>query len=336
MKSYRIDRFGLAALEQSEGSEFEPGPGQVVVGVEAVSLNYRDLLMVRGEYNPRLRLPLVPCSDGAGTILRVGEGVEDAEVGQRVAGCFAQGWLGGEPPAGVHALTLGGPRDGMLAEEVLLESAGVVPLPAHLSPGEAACLPCAGVTAWSALHKGGGLRSGEWVLIQGTGGVSTFALQLAKLAGARIIVTSRSEAKLERARALGADETILIPATPRWGKAARELSEGGVHLVVEVGGAETWGESLSACRTGARVAVIGVLSGREAKIDFAPVLMRQLRLQGVFVGSRADFMALNAAVEAYELRPLVDRTFAFGAAREAFEALERAEHQGKLVIDVRP
>lgn len=334
MKSYRIERFGVSELSLSEGPDLEPGPGQVVVGVEAVSLNYRDLLMVRGDYNPRLKLPVVPCSDGAGVIRRVGAGVSAVTVGERVAGCFAQGWLDGRPPLDVHTQTLGGPRDGVLAEEVLLEACGVVPIPAHLSAVEAACLPCAGVTAWSALHGGCGLRSGEWVLVQGTGGVSTFALQLAKLAGARVIVTSRSEAKLERARALGADATILTPETPRWGKAARELSSGGVDLVVEVGGAGTWAESLSACRTGARLAVIGVLSGRETQLDVAPILMRQLQLQGVFVGSRADFLALNAAVSAHELRPVVDRVLPFAAVEEAFGVMERGEHQGKLVIEV--
>lgn len=334
MKSYRIESFGLEGLNLGEGPALEPGPGQVVIGVEAASLNYRDLLMVRGHYNPRLKLPVVPCSDGAGRVLRVGAGVSDWSEGQRVAGCFAQGWLDGRPPADAHAKTLGGPLDGALAEEMLVEAAGLVPVPEHLSPAEAACLPCAGVTAWSALHGAGGLRAGEWVLVQGTGGVSTFALQLAKLAGARVIVTSRSEAKLERARALGADATILTPETPRWGKAARELSDGGVDLVVEVGGAGTWSESLSACRSGARVAVIGVLSGRETQLDVAPILMRQLRLQGVFVGSRADFLALNAAVTAHELRPVVDRSFPLAEAKEAFEVMARGEHQGKLVIEV--
>jgi NADPH:quinone reductase-like Zn-dependent oxidoreductase len=334
VKSYRIESFGLEGLTLHEGPELEPGPGQVVVALEAASLNYRDLLMVRGHYNPRLKLPVVPCSDGAGTVRRLGAGVVGFEVGQRVAGCFAQGWLDGRPPADAHAKTLGGPLDGALAEELLVEATGLVAIPEHLSAVEAACLPCAGVTAWSALHGAGGLRPGEWVLVQGTGGVSTFALQLAKLAGARVIVTSRSEAKLERARSLGADATILTPKTPRWGKAARELSGGGVDLVVEVGGAGTWAESLSACRSGARVAVIGVLSGRETQLDVAPILMRQLRLQGVFVGSRADFSALNAALTAHVLRPLVDRTFAFAEAKEAFGVMERGEHQGKLVIEI--
>lgn len=333
MRRYRIERFGLSGLELSEGPALVPGPGQVVVKVEAASLNFRDLLMVRGEYNPRLKLPVVPCSDGAGVVARVGPGVAELDVGQRVAGCFAQGWLDGRPPADAHAKTLGGPLDGSLAEEILLDAHGVVPVPEHLSAVEAACLPCAGVTAWSAIHGSGGLRPGEWVLVQGTGGVSTFALQLAKLAGARVIATSRSEAKLERARSLGADATILTPETPRWGKAARELSGGGVDLVVEVGGAGTWAESLSACRSGARVAVIGVLSGRETQLDVAPILMRQLRLQGVFVGSRADFLALNAALAAHELRPVVDRTFPMAEARAAFEVMERGEHQGKLVIE---
>lgn len=334
MKSYRIESFGLDGLRLHEGPDPAPGPGQVCVDVRAVSLNYRDLLMVEGSYNPRLALPLVPCSDGVGLVSAAGPGVDAALVGQRVAGCFAQGWLAGAPPLDVHGTTLGGPLPGMLSERVVLAASGVVPIPAYLSDLEAACLPCAGVTAWQALHEHGGLRPGEWVLVQGTGGVSTFALQLAKLAGARVIVTSRSEAKLERARELGADETIHSSATPRWGKRAREISGFGVDLVVEVGGTATWGESLSALRPGGRLAVIGVLSGRELSLDLAPILMRQLRLQGIFVGSRHMFEALNLALSAHRLRPLIDAVFPFAEAPEAFRALERAEHQGKLAIQV--
>lgn len=335
MKSFRIESFGIEGLRVHEGPEPMPGPGEVRVEVAAVSLNYRDLLMVQGRYNPRLALPLVPCSDGVGVVSALGPGVSGLALGERVAGCFAQGWASGPPPGDVHQSTLGGPLPGMLSEQVVLAASGVVRVPDYLSDHEAACLPCAGVTAWQALHEHGGLRPGEWVLVQGTGGVSSFALQLAKQAGARVVVTSRSAAKLERARALGADATILSSEVTAWGKRARELSGGGVDLVVEVGGAETWSESLSALRAGGRVAVIGVLSGREVHLDMAPILMRGLRLQGVFVGSRLMFEALNAALSAHELRPLVDTSFPFEAAPEAFRALERGEHQGKLTIAVR-
>lgn len=301
--------------------------------MKAVSLNYRDLLMVRGHYNPRQPLPLVPCSDGVGVVDAVGDGVDRVAVGDRVATVFAQGWLAGAPEASLVRSTLGGPLDGTLAESMVLSAEGVVKVPAHLSDVQAATLPCAAVTAWSALAGQGSVCAGDTVLVQGTGGVSIFALQLAQLLGARVIVTSSSDAKLERARALGAWQTVNYRATPEWGKAVRALTEGrGVDHVVEVGGAGTLEQSLKAVRVGGSVSVIGVLSGTRSSVDVIPILMGNVRLQGILVGSRADFEAMNRAIDAHRLEPVVDRVFPFAEAQAAFEHLASGSHLGKICI----
>ncbi|MCA9549631.1 MAG: NAD(P)-dependent alcohol dehydrogenase [Myxococcales bacterium] len=338
MRAYEITQaFGLENLKVVERPRPEPGPGQVAVAVSAVSLNYRDLLMVRGHYNPRQPLPLVPCSDGAGTVRAVGPGVSRVKVGDRVASCFFQGWSAGAVPRDKAALrsTLGGPLGGTLAEEVILEEGGVVAAPAGLSDEEVATLPCAALTAYSALLRQGGLQPGDTLLIQGTGGVALFGLAFAKMAGARVIITSSSDEKLERARALGADETINYKSTPEWGKAARALTDGaGVDHVLELGGAGTMQESLRAVRAGGHISLIGVLAGGAAKLDLTPVLMQNVRIQGVLVGSRSDFEAMNRAIVQHDLRPVIDRTFAFDEAPAAFEHMGAAAHFGKICVRV--
>lgn len=337
MKAYEIQGgFGLDNLKPTERPDPTAGPGQVLLEVRAVSLNYRDLLTVKGHYNPRQPLPLVPCSDGAGEIVAVGDGVTRVTVGDRVATCFTQGWLGGRPSAEGLRSTLGGPLDGTLCERMVLDAEGVVRVPEHLSDAEAATLPCAALTAWSALFEQGSVGPGDTILVQGTGGVSIFALQLASLAGARVIVTSSSDAKLERARALGAWQTVNYRAERDWGKAVRKLTGGeGVDHVVEVGGAGTLEQSLKAVKVGGTVSVIGVLSGVSAPFSVIPVLMQQVRLQGILVGSREGFEAMNRAIAAHELHPVVDRVVPFADALEAFRAMERAEHVGKICIAVR-
>jgi len=327
------DGFGLDRLTVAERPEPRPGPGQVLLRMRAASLNYRDLLTVRGQYNPKQPLPLVPCSDGAGEVVAVGEGVSRAAVGDRVATLFAQGWLSGEPDREKLRSTLGGPLDGTLAELMVLDQNGVVPVPHHLSDEEAATLPCAAVTAWSALTTPGPVGAGDVVVAQGTGGVSVFALQLARLLGARVIVTSSSDEKLERARELGAWETIHYVERPDWGREVRKLTGGrGADLIVEVGGAGTLAQSLDAVRIGGRIALIGVLSGTAAKIDVIPVLMKQVRVQGLLVGHREGFEAMNRAVEQHELRPVVDRVFAFNEVRAALEHMAGGKHFGKICI----
>ncbi|MCA9256774.1 MAG: NAD(P)-dependent alcohol dehydrogenase [Phycisphaerales bacterium] len=336
MRAFEIQQtFGLDSLTLCERPDPTPGPGEVMIRVLAASLNYRDLLMVQGHYNPRQPLPLIPLSDGVGIVESVGPGVSRVKVGDRVAGVFAQTWMAGDPPADVRSFTLGGPLDGMLAEKVILREAGALPVPEHLTDEQAATLPCAGVTAWSALVELGNLRAGDTVLLQGTGGVSIFALQFAKLAGARAIITSSSDEKLERCRRLGADETINYVATPDWDGAVRDMTEGrGVDHVVEVGGAGTFGKSLRAVRIGGRISVIGILSGVQAPTELTAILMRRLAVQGIFVGSRATFEAMNRAVAHGKLAPVVDRVFPFEDARSAFDAMRGAKHFGKIVIRV--
>lgn len=320
--------FGLDHLARSEDAPSEPGRGQIAVRIRACSLNYRDLLVVRGEYDPRYDLPFVPLSDGAGEVVAVGRDVDEWKVGDRVIGCFAPQWQGGEPTKAMLRAARGAPPiGGMLRERVVGDASGWVATPEHLSDEEAATLPCAALTAWNALE---GVRAGETVLVEGTGGVSIAALQLAQLKGARVIVTSSSAAKRERAKELGAWQVLDYVAEPKWGKAVASL--GGAHRVVEVGGAETINEALRAVRVGGEIAIIGVLSGVKAEIALTKVLMNGVNLRGIMVGSRELFEQMNRAIVAHELRPVVDRVFDFDDAPEAFAYLTRGAHFGKVCI----
>jgi NADPH:quinone reductase-like Zn-dependent oxidoreductase len=336
MKAYEIQGgFGIDNLKAVQRPDPSPGPGQVLVRLHACSLNYRDYMTVEGTYNPRQKLPLIPCSDGAGEVAAVGEGVTRFRPGDRVMGLFAQAWQSGDPTLEVRKTTLGGPLDGMLAEAIVLHESGLVPIPGHLSYEEAACLPCAGVTAWNALFEERSVRPGDTVLLQGTGGVSIFALQFARIAGARVIITSSSDEKLRRAKELGAWETINRKTTPEWDKRVLELTNGeGADHVVEVGGAGTLERSLKAARLGGRVSVIGVLSGAKAEVAVTWILMKGVHLRGVFVGSRATFEAMNRAVTLHEIRPVVDRVFPFEKAPDAFRLMQQGGHFGKIVVNV--
>jgi len=334
MRAYEIqNKFGLESLVQVERPDPSAGPYQAVIKMRAASLNYRDLLTVEGKYNPRLRLPLVPLSDGVGEVVAVGEGVTRVKPGDRVAANFSQKWLGGEPARAKLGASLGGPLDGMLTEYRALHEEGLVHVPGHLTDEEAATLPCAAVTAWNSLINMGGLSTGETVLVQGTGGVSIFALQFAKLAGARVIVTSSSDEKLERAKKLGADFGVNYTTTPDWDKRAKELTAGiGVDHIVEVGGAGTFGKSLRAIKIGGHIGLIGNLSGNATEVNLVQILMQNLRIQGVMVGSRDTFESMNRAVALHEMRPVIDRVFAFDEARQAFEHMASGSHFGKICI----
>ncbi len=328
-RRWQINDFGLDHLALSEGAPSEPGRGQIQVRIRACSLNYRDLLVVRGEYDPRYELPFVPLSDGAGEVVAVGRDVEQWKVGDRVIGCFAPRWQGGEPDKAMLRAARGAPPlGGMLRETVIGDADGWVATPAHLSDEEAATLPCSTLTAWNALE---GVRAGETVLVQGTGGVSIAALQLAQLKGARVIVTSSDAAKRERATELGAWQVLDYVAEPKWGKKVA-TAYGGAHRIVEVGGAETINESLRAIRVGGEIGIIGVLSGVKAQIALTKVLMNGVSLRGIMVGSRELFTQMNRAIEAHELRPVVDRVFDFDEAPEAFAYLTRGAHFGKVCI----
>jgi NADPH:quinone reductase-like Zn-dependent oxidoreductase len=311
--------------------------------MHAVSLNYRDLMMVKGLYNPKMALPRIPCSDGAGEIVAVGEGVTRIKPGDRVCGIFMQRWLDGPLTQEKSKAALGGDVDGMLAEYALLDEDGVVRIPEHLSYEEAATLPCAGVTAWNALHNAGEpphpALPGETVLVQGTGGVSLFALQFAKLLGATVIGISSSNGKLERAHDLGLDAGYNYNERPDWSKWVGEMTSGlGADRIIEVGGAGTFGQSLRATRVGGIIAQIGVLSGATTSEPLAltPILHKQLRVQGIYVGSRAMFEQMNSAISKARLHPVIDRIFPFDQAREAFLHMQSASHLGKIVISVAP
>jgi NADPH:quinone reductase-like Zn-dependent oxidoreductase len=333
MKQWQIQAFGIDSLALVEKDSVQPGFGQVLVRVHAISLNYRDLMVVLGKYNPKLSMPRVPCSDGAGEVVAVGAGVTQWNAGDRVAGIFMQNWLDGRPSAAKQKGALGGDIDGMLATEVVLSEDGLVRIPEHLSYAEASTLPCAGVTAWNALFTAAATQPGDTVLIQGTGGVSIFALQFAKLAGARVIGTSSSDAKLLRARALGLDAGLNYREHPDWEKWALEQTGGeGVDLVVEVGGGDTMARAVRATKHGGTVAQIGVLTGANEGVDIRPVLVKQIRIHGVYVGSRADFLAMNRAIAQFKLKPAIDTVFPFAEAREALRHMESGAHFGKIVI----
>lgn len=321
--------FGLDQTGFVDLSEPTAGPGQVLVRVRAASLNFRDLLLAKGQYNPRLKLPRVLGSDAAGEVVAVGDGVTRFNVGDRVAGCFMPNWVDGPIADAKAKPTYGNEVDGVLTELVAIPEGGVVGVPAGLSFAETATLPCAGVTAWNALA---GCGPGSTVLLQGTGGVSVFSLQFAKALGARVLITSSSDEKLARALGMGADAGVNYRTNPDWDKWAREQTGGaGVDLVVEVGGAGTLERSAKAVKGGGNISLIGVLAGAGA---FNPiqVLMKAITVRGIFVGSRAMFEAMNATIEAKGIRPAVDRVFPLDECAEAFRHLESGSHFGKVVV----
>jgi NADPH:quinone reductase-like Zn-dependent oxidoreductase len=333
MRAWQVSAFGIDSLELVERPTPAPGPGEVLVGVRAVSLNYRDLMVVKGQYNPKMKLPRIPCSDGAGEVIAVGAGVKAWQQGDRVAGIFMQNWIDGPYTAAKARGALGGDIDGMLADYVVLKEDGLVAIPQHLSFQEAATLPCAAVTAWNALAVGD-VKPGGTVLLQGTGGVSIFALQLARLKGARVLGISSSDEKLKRATRLGLDAGLNYRENPEWDRWALDQTGGeGVDLVVEVGGQGTLARSLRAIRPGGTVAQIGVLTHSEEPFPVPLVLHKRARIQGIYVGSRKDFVDLNRAVSLTEMRP-VGEEFDWSQTREVLERMEEGNHFGKLVLSV--
>jgi NADPH:quinone reductase-like Zn-dependent oxidoreductase len=336
VRAWRLaDSFGIDRLELHDLPEPALGPREARVRVRAVSLNYRDVAIVEYGVAPRgVRLPLLPCSDAAGEVVEIGADVSRVTVGGRVATTVFQRWLDGDiPPLDAYGSVLAGSVDGVLADHIVVHEDGLVHVPEHLSFDEASTLACAGVTAWHALVTKGPAGPGDTILVQGTGGVSIFALQFALMAGARVIATSKSEEKLERARALGATETVNYVTTPGWAERVLELTGGtGVDHVVEVGGPGTTDRSIKAARRGGTISLIGVLTGLDARIDPHPIALKGLRVQGIIVGSRAMFEDMNSAIAAAGLRPVIDRVFPFGEAREALRYLQAAQHVGKVVV----
>jgi NADPH:quinone reductase-like Zn-dependent oxidoreductase len=334
VKAWHIENDdGIDALNLVETDIGDPGPGEVCVRIHTSSINRRDMNTVMAPSARNTPLPRIPNSDGAGEVVAVGAGVREFKAGDRVASCFFKRWPAGRITAPVMASALGGAEEGMLSEQTILPEGALVHLPAHLSWDEAGTLTCAGVTAWHGLVHRGGIKAGDSVLLLGTGGVSIFALQFAKMMGARVIITSKSNEKLERARAMGADETINYTDTPDWDEAVMDLTDGvGVDHVVEVGGAGTLQKSVASLAFGGHIALIGVLT--QGELNPYPLLGKSGRISGIYVGSREMFQNMNAAITSTGMKPVIDQTFDFEDARAAYHSMHSDSHFGKIVIRV--
>ena len=327
------DEPGIGNLRLVDRPMPQPRRQEVVIRVKATALNYRDNEIVRGTYHTRFPLPLIPLSDGVGEIVAIGDDVTRVKVGDRVCSTFWQRWVAGSFDMAEAAYQLGGPIDGLLAEYARLDEQAVVLAPAHLSDVEAATLPCAAVTAWHALVTEGAIKPGETVLVLGTGGVSLFAIQFAKCAGARVVVTSSSDEKLERAKALGAHAGVNYRRHEDWASEVLKLTDGaGVDHVLEVGGPESFAQSLRAVRRGGQINVIGYLGGTTGAINPLDIFRRQVRVRGIPVGSRASFEAMNRAISVNALRPVIERSYAWTDIEQALQHLASGANFGKIVL----
>lgn len=335
MKAYEINEFGIENLALVERETPQPEATEVLVKFHAASLNYRDLMIVKGAYNPKLKMPLVPFSDGAGEVVAIGEAVTKFKVGDRVMPIFMQGWSDGAIEFKKAKTALGGDIDGVLREFGAFDESGLVCIPDHLSYEEAATLPCAAVTAYNALFISGGLKPDDTVLLQGTGGVSIFALQFASVFGCRTIITSSSNEKLQRAKDLGADDLINYKEREDWDQAVLELTgKRGVDHVVEVGGAGTMKKSVASVKMGGHIAVIGVLTQGDG-INPVSILQKTIKMQGIFVGSRQMFEDMNRLLCQHTyLKPVIDKTFEFSEAKDALKFMEAGAHFGKIVVKI--
>ena len=333
MRAYRLHSFGVDDLKLEDVTPPKPGPGEIVLDVKALSLNYRDLMVTKGQYNPKLKLPATPISDGAGVVSAVGAGVTRVRVGDRVMSHFIAGWIDGPFRQAYTGTTLGTPGAGLAAEQVALPAEAVLPLPAGYDFAQAATLPIAALTAWSVLVTVGNVQPGQSVLALGTGGVAIFAVQLAKALGARVIITSSSDDKLERARKLGADHTINYEKTPDWEQMVLEFTGGeGVDVTVETAGPGTLDRSMKATRAAGTIGLLGALTGRQGAITTGLILMKRLRIVGIMVDSRAAFEALSRFIGEHKIRPVIDRHFEFAQLPEAFRHMEAGRHFGKIVV----
>lgn len=328
-KGWNIDELSFDTFPMAS-----PGPGQVLVKIRAASLNYRDLMIVRGTYAWNRTEPRVLGSDGAGEVIAVGDGISRFKIGDRVMGSFFQDWMDGRYLDRYRKSGLGGAAlDGVLTTARVFEERGLVRIPEHLSYEEAATLPCAALTAWHALVSTAHLKSGDSVLILGTGGVSIFGLQFAKLHGARIIILSSSDEKLARAKSIGADELINYQKTPDWEKEVLRLTDGeGVDVVLETAGSGTLHRSLAAVRSDGQISLLGMLTGVNEPLNILPLIIRNIRVQGIEVGSVAMAEEMNRAISLSGLKPVIHRVFPFNESREALHYLQSAKHFGKIVI----
>ncbi|NNF80221.1 MAG: NAD(P)-dependent alcohol dehydrogenase [Rhizobiales bacterium] len=331
------DAWGPENLIPEERADPEPGAGELVIAMKAVSINPRDLIMSQGGYG-RMggSLPLVPLCDGAGTVVGLGEGVDRFAVGDLVVPHYSRSWMHGPTSAANQAGAHGGPLDGTAQEQFLVPANAVVRAPGHMSAAQAATLPCAAVTAWNAIVAEGKVKSGDLILLQGTGGVSLFALQFAKMHGADVIITSSSDEKLEKAKSLGADHLINYKTEPDWHKSARAISGAeGVDHVIEVGGSGTVDKSISAVRPGGQISLIGVLSGVGAEVNLGRVVTRHVRMQGVTLGSKCLLEDMCRAMELHRTEPVIDNSrFEFEELGRALQSLPEGRHFGKIVCEM--
>jgi NADPH:quinone reductase-like Zn-dependent oxidoreductase len=335
MKVFQIqDDWSMEHLKVAERTQPKPGPGEVLLHMKAASVNYRDLVVpLRGYGSFTGTLPLVPISDGVGEVAEIGTGVTRVATGDRVCPMFMQKWIAGEPDLNRLTSTLGGPMDGVMQEYMVVDEEGLAKSPEYLTNEEAATLPCAALTAWSALVTEGDVKAGDTVLLQGTGGVSLFALQFSKLLGAKVIIISSSDDKLKKAAALGADEGINYKNAPEWGNAVKKLTAGkGVDHIIEVGGEKTLPQSLRVIRPGGTISMIGVLSGINMGVSLGLIVTRKVRLQGITVGHRDSFEAMTRAMSQHQIKPVIDRVFPFEELKEAMEYLRQGNHFGKICI----
>ncbi len=331
-----FESFGISSLKQIEEDIPEIKENEILIEMEAVSLNYRDLLMITGNYNPKLKLPIVPCSDGCGVILKKGKHVKEFKEGDRVLPLFAQGWYEGKPYKAIFKNTLGGPLNGTLQKYMVVPESEVVLAPKNLTPIEACTLPCAGLTAWNSLIEHGKVIPGEFVLVLGTGGVSIFSLQIAKLLSANIILLSSSEEKLQKAKGIGANFLINYKQNPEWEREVLKLTDfEGVDHIIEVGGVGTLEKSIRCVKPGGSIYLIGVLAGRQAPVDLTPILMQNIKIQGVIVGHKRSLIQMIRAFEFHNIKPIIDKIFEFEEAPKAFEYLKSASHFGKICIQIK-
>ena len=335
MERWQVSQWGLEHLELSHCPEPVLGPGEVKLRLQAASLNYRDLLVVEGRYNPNFPRPLIPCSDGFGQIVELGEGVEKSLLKRFALSTFCPQWRSGPPGAETLRQTLGGPLPGMLQQYRVFrpEELLILEEPAALTAAEWSTLPCAGVTAWHCLAQAG-LQAGHTVLLIGTGGVSLFGLQIAKMFGARVLLLSSSPEKRSRAKEMGADAVGDYAGDPQWSAWVLNQTEGqGVDIVLETGGAGTLAQSIRSVKVGGHISLVGVLAGHELDFSILSLMMKAVTLQGVVVGHHGHLRELTAALLQNMVRPVVDKSFPWSEVPGAFAALRGGGHFGKLTVD---
>lgn len=335
MKAWRIEEaFGVEHLSLADLPTPSPKAGEVLLKMNAASLNYRDMVTVAGGYGKTVKIPLIPCSDGVGTLVEAGPGANKFAIGSRLSPTFFPKWLDGPANASVLPEGLGGAYDGTLCQYMVVREETCVSVPEHLSDVEVASLPCAALTAWSALFEQDNFSSSDRLVIQGTGGVALFALLFAKAVGGEVLITSSSDEKLERARELGADHTVNYYDVPNWSHEVKKIWSDGADHVIELGGAQTLEQSIRSVRIGGHISLIGVLTGTNStSLPLPLILMRNVRIQGVTVGSKAAFERMNAFITKHKIKPIIDQVFGFEDVKKAFKYLESGQHFGKVCVE---